>query len=100
MVWRHDYLVAIKAYRNKGMNVVYTDELWANTETAVGKMWKDIALKAPQQDFLACLSTGLKPPNALGPCFCLYSHGTQMPFCPVHTLYFSANRKRQMHTTK
>jgi hypothetical protein len=68
-VWHHDYLVPIKAHRDKGTNVVYIDELWANMETAVGKIGIDMTLKVPQQDFLACLSTGLKPPNALGPRF-------------------------------
>jgi hypothetical protein len=32
VVCHHDDLV-IKAYGNKGRNVVYTDELWVNTET-------------------------------------------------------------------
>jgi hypothetical protein len=86
-VWRHDYLLLIKAYRNKGTNGVYTAELWVDTETAVGKIWKDMTLKAPQQDFLAYLSTGLKPPNALGLCFA-FIHMDRLGFLPNAQLIF------------
>jgi hypothetical protein len=85
-VWHHDYLV-IKAYRNIGMNVVYIDELWVITETAVGKILKDMTLKALQQDFLAYLSTGLKPLNALGPHFAII-HMDRLGLLPNVQLIF------------
>jgi hypothetical protein len=66
VMWRHEYLVAMNRYRNKGMNVVYTDESWVDTGTAVVKVWKDKTLQTPRQTFLAGLSTGLKPRTARG----------------------------------
>jgi hypothetical protein len=48
-------LVVMKRYRNKGMDVVYTDDSWVNTGTTIEKVWKVKALQTPQKAFLAGL---------------------------------------------
>jgi hypothetical protein len=88
VMWRHDYLVAMKRYRYKGMNVVYTDELWVNTGTAVAKVWKDKTLQTPRQAFLSGLSTGLKLPIARGKRFALVHTGNEDGFLPSAQLVF------------
>jgi hypothetical protein len=82
VMWRHDYLVAMKRCRNKGINVFYTDESWVNTGTTVAKVWKDKTLQTPRQAFLAGLSTGLKPPTARGPRCALVHTGNENGFLP------------------
>lgn len=37
-MWHHNHLTTIKIYRNKGMNVVYTDKLWVNMGTTDGNV--------------------------------------------------------------
>jgi len=69
VTWGHDYLKAMKRYRNKGINVVYVDKSWVNTGTTIENAWEDKTLQTPQWAFLAALFTGLKPPTARGPPF-------------------------------
>jgi hypothetical protein len=88
VMWRHDYLVAMKRYICKVMDVVYTDESWVNTGTTVEKVWKDKTLQTPRQAFLAGLSTGLKPPTARGPRFALVHTGNENGFLSNAQLVF------------
>ncbi|XP_042144476.1 uncharacterized protein LOC115328335 [Ixodes scapularis] len=66
ILWRAQYLRAIKAYRAEGRPIYFLDETWANAGHTRSKVWTDTTVKAPRDAYNRGLSLGLKNPSGKG----------------------------------
>lgn len=66
ILWGRQYLENIKAYRQEGYKIYYTDETWINARHTTTKVWKDKTLQSAKQVFLSGLSAGNKNPSGKG----------------------------------
>lgn len=65
VLWRREYLVKIKSYRNENRKIYYLDETWVNAGHTKTKIWVDASVSSSRQAFLDGLSTGLKNPSGM-----------------------------------
>lgn len=63
VVWRREFLIKIKSFRNDGRKIYYLDETWINAGHAPSKVWVDKSVSTSREAFLKGLSTGLKNPS-------------------------------------
>lgn len=63
VLWRREYLVKIKSFREQNRKIYYLDETWVNAGHTTSKVWIDETVTSSRQAFLDGLSTGLKNPS-------------------------------------
>ena len=62
VLWRREYLIKIKSYRDQNRKIYYLDETWVNAGHTTSKVWVDETVTSSRRAFLDGLSIGLKNP--------------------------------------
>ncbi|VEN35550.1 unnamed protein product [Callosobruchus maculatus] len=66
VLWRREYLIKIKSYRDQNRKIYYLDETWVNAGHTTSKVWVDETVTSSRRAFLDGLSIGLKNPAGKG----------------------------------
>lgn len=65
VLWRRDYLIKIKSFREQNRKIYYLDETWVNAGHTTSNVWVDETITTSRKAFLEGLSTGLKNPTGM-----------------------------------
>lgn len=92
IMWRRDYLRAIKKYREEGRSIYYLDETWVNAGDVPEKVWMDTTIKSHRDAFIRGLSTGPANPSGKGKRLIVLHIGSADGFVPGGLLCFESKK--------
>lgn len=92
IIWRRNYLRAIKKYREEGRQIYYLDETWVNAGDVTNKVWIDKTIKSKKDAFLRGLTTGPANPSGKGKRLIVLHIGSVAGFVPGGLLCFESKK--------
>ncbi|XP_029659120.1 uncharacterized protein LOC115233052 [Formica exsecta] len=98
ILWRRNYLRAVKKFREEGRPIYYLDETWVNAGDVSAKVWIDSKINSKKDAFLRGLSTGPSNPTGKGKRLIVLHIGSTAGFVPKGLLCFeSKNNTADYH---
>lgn len=92
ILWRRDYLKAVKKFREEGRPIYYLDKTWVNAGDVTSKIWMDSTIKSKKDAFLRGLSTGPSNPTGKGLRLIVLHIGSAAGFVPNGLLCFQSKK--------
>ncbi|KAK3918054.1 Protein FAM243A, partial [Frankliniella fusca] len=96
VVWRRDYLIKMKRFREQKRHIVYLDESYVNQRYTTSHAWYDTGIKSYRDVYREGLTAGPKTPTGKGGRFVLLHAGGEFGFVNNAKLVFTATKSKSV----